>query len=195
LKRGIDIVGATAALVILSPVLATIGLLVLLTSGRPVFFKQRRVGMGFRPFWLWKFRTMRNGQTGPAVTVAGDQRITSLGKALRAGKLDELPQLWNVLRGDMSLVGPRPELPQYVEHFKSRYVNVLTIRPGLTDLASIQFRNEEQILAASNEPMRAYVDRLLPEKLDLAEEYVRTHNLRADLNIMLRTAAVVIRGR
>jgi len=136
---------------------------------------------------------MRTGVSGPSITIAGDRRITRLGGMLRAAKLDELPQLWNVLRGDMSLVGPRPEIPEYVEQFKARYERILAIRPGITDLASIRFRNEEEILAASPEPLREYVERVLPLKLDLADEYLQTASLFGDLSILLQTAAAMIR--
>jgi lipopolysaccharide/colanic/teichoic acid biosynthesis glycosyltransferase len=135
---------------------------------------------------------MMPGLGGPLITVQGDSRITRVGRILRKTKIDELPQLWNVLRGDMSLVGPRPEIPEYVEQFKARYERILAIRPGITDLASIRFRNEEELLAASREPLREYVERVLPLKLDLADEYIRTASFSSDLSILLRTAKVMI---
>ena len=131
---------------------------------------------------------------GPSVTIAGDNRITRVGKLLRRTKLDELPQFWNVLRGDMSLVGPRPEVPGYVELFRERYRTILTVRPGITDLASIKFRNEEQILSSSREPLREYAEHVLPVKLDLAEEYVRTRSVFTDISILFRTAVAIVRG-
>jgi lipopolysaccharide/colanic/teichoic acid biosynthesis glycosyltransferase len=135
---------------------------------------------------------MMPGLGGPLITVQGDSRITRVGRILRKTKIDELPQPWNVLRGDMSLVGPRPEIPEYVEQFKARYERILAIRPGITDLASIRFRNEEELLAASREPLREYVERVLPLKLDLADEYIRTASFSSDLSILLRTAKVMI---
>jgi lipopolysaccharide/colanic/teichoic acid biosynthesis glycosyltransferase len=195
LKRGTDIAFSSVILVLLSPVLATIALAVWLDSGSPVWFRQERVGLRFRLFHILKFRTMRASSGGPPVTVGGDARITRVGQYLRLTKLDEVPQFWNVLRGDMSLVGPRPEVPEYVELFNERYRRVLTVRPGITDLASIHFRNEEEILSRSADPLREYAEHLLPAKLDLAEQYVLRHSLMGDLMIILRTAAVTLRGR
>ena len=195
MKRLIDIVAAAAALLLLSPVFITVAALVIAASGFPIFFKQRRIGKDFHAFWLWKFRTMRTDSAGTAITVSGDFRVTRIGRILRAMKLDEIPQFWNVLRGDMSLVGPRPELPEYVNLFRNRYRSVLTVRPGITDLASIRFRNEEDVLAKSAEPLREYVEKILPAKLDVAEEYVRTHTILGDVSILLRTATAVLRQR
>jgi lipopolysaccharide/colanic/teichoic acid biosynthesis glycosyltransferase len=193
LKRLCDILVSAVALIVLSPLLLLLSVGVVLDSGFPIFFSQVRVGRGFCGFRLWKFRTMRTRFSGPAITISGDPRITQLGKLLRAAKLDELPQFWNVLRGDMSLVGPRPEVPEYVEQFKARYEHILAIRPGITDLASIRFRNEEEILAASPEPLREYVDRVLPLKLDLADEYIQTASFFRDLSILVQTLFVTVR--
>ncbi len=195
LKRAIDIAASAAGLLLLSPLLAMIAAAILLESGRPVCFVQERVGRGFRRFRVFKFRTMRDGMPGAPITAAGDPRITRLGRLLRRTKLDELPQLWNVLRGDMSLVGPRPELPEYVERFRDRYRTVLTARPGVTDLASVRFRNEEELLAQARDPLREYANNILPAKLDLAEEYVRQQSLKLDLTILLKTLWAVLRGR
>jgi lipopolysaccharide/colanic/teichoic acid biosynthesis glycosyltransferase len=136
---------------------------------------------------------MRVNCTGPKVTVGGDGRITRVGALLRVTKIDELPQLWSVLRGDMSLVGPRPEVPEYVELFNARYRTVLTVRPGITDLASIQFRNEEEVLSRSREPQKEYSERILPAKLDLAEEYIRTRTFLGDISILFRTATALVK--
>lgn len=186
-KRAFDIVASAAGLLLLAPLMALVALIILIDSGPPVCFAQERVGRGFRRFRLWKFRTMRDGLPGPRVTVAGDPRVTRAGRWLRRTKLDELPQLWNVLRGDMSLVGPRPELPEYVEQFRQRYERILRVRPGITDLASIRFRNEEQELAGSADPLEHYERVILPAKLDLAEEYVRRRSLWLDLEILWQT--------
>ena len=138
LKRCMDIALSSMVLMLLSPVLAAVALAVWLDSGSPVLFRQERVGLRFRRFQILKFRTMLVQAGGPSVTVAGDGRITRIGKFLRLTKLDELPQFWNVVRGDMSLVGPRPEVPEYVALFRERYGTVLTVRPGITDLASVR---------------------------------------------------------
>ena len=194
LKRCTDIALSSLVLFLLSPVLGAVALAIWLDSGAPVLFRQQRVGLGFRRFHIVKFRTMRVA-SGPSVTVAGDTRITRTGKFLRLAKLDELPQFWNVLCGDMSLVGPRPEIPEYVDLFRERYRAVLTVRPGITDLASIRFRNEEEVLSKSAEPLREYAERVLPAKLDLAEEYVGAHNAIMDIRILFRTVVTIVRGR
>ena len=193
-KRLFDVVVSACALIALFPTLVILWLAVLLDSGFPAFFSQPRIGKGFRPFRLYKFRTMRPSLNGPSITVAGDSRVTRLGAFLRATKLDELPQLWNVLRGDMSLVGPRPEVSQYVELFRDRYARLLEDRPGVTDLASIRFRDEEHILSAAEDPYRQYVDRVLPAKLDLAEEYRRRRSILLDVSILLETLRVSLRN-
>ena len=183
---------SAAALILLSPLMLFLGMAIALDSGFPIFFSQARVGRRFRQFRLWKFRTMRASLSGPSITVAGDSRVTRLGRLLRNSKLDEFPQLWNVFRGDMSLVGPRPEVPEYVERFRGRYERILAIRPGITDLASVRFRNEEQLLAAAPEPLREYVEHVLPIKLDLADEYLRSSSFSKDLKIMAQTVFVTL---
>jgi len=192
-KRVFDIVWSAVGLALLWPLMVLVAAAVLAESGRPVLFAQTRVGRGFRRFRLYKFRSMRNGAAGQPITAADDGRITRVGRVLRATKLDELPQLWNVLKGDMSLVGPRPELPEYVERFRKRYARILRVRPGITDLASIRFRDEEAVLARSSDPLREYVERVLPIKLDLAEEYVRRRSLWLDLLILAQTLLVILR--
>ena len=192
LKRCIDILGSALALLLMSPILIGVAFAVWLDSGRPVLFRHRRVGLRFRKFDVLKFRTMQVQAGGPAVTVAGDARITRVGRFLRAAKLDELPQFWNVLIGDMSLVGPRPEVPEYVDMFHHRYQRILTVRPGITDIASIRFRNEEKLLARGSEPLREYIHSVLPLKLDLADEYLRTRSLRLDFLILFKTLLVIL---
>jgi lipopolysaccharide/colanic/teichoic acid biosynthesis glycosyltransferase len=187
LKRAVDILVSAALLVLLAPVFAGLALAIWFESGLPVFYTQLRMGRGFETFAIRKFRTMHNDLSGPPITAKGDARVTRLGRLLRATKLDELPQFWNVLRGDMSLVGPRPELPLYVELFHERYEKILTVPPGITDLASIRFRNEEAVLGCSADPLREYVARVLPAKMDLADEYLQKRSLRLDLAILLRT--------
>lgn len=137
---------------------------------------------------------MRYASPGPSITSCGDPRITSVGRVLRKSKLDELPQLWNVLKGDMSLVGPRPELREYVELFRARYISILRVRPGITDLASIRYRNEERVLAAAQDPLSHYREVVLPSKLDLAEEYLRTRSFALDCRIVFQTVLVTLTG-
>lgn len=186
MKRSFDLVIAAAGLVLLSPVLAGVAIAVRMSSGRPVVFRQVRVGLRFRPFCILKFRTMRSGHDAP-LTVGDDPRLTSVGRWLRRTKLDELPQLWNVLRGDMSLVGPRPEIPAYVEQFRDDYEMILSIRPGITDEASLRYRREAQILAEAGDPQRAYVEEILPTKIALARQYVARRSFLGDLKILMRT--------
>jgi lipopolysaccharide/colanic/teichoic acid biosynthesis glycosyltransferase len=193
LKRSLDVVGSALALLLLSPILIAAAFAVWLDSGTPILFRQTRVGLGFRQFDILKFRTMRVQMSGPSITVAGDARITRVGKLLRATKLDELPQFWNVLMGDMSLVGPRPEVPKYVDMFQERYQRILKVRPGITDIASIRFRDEEKLLAKGADPLREYVQNVLPLKLDLADEYVSTRSLRLDCLILFKTLLVILR--
>jgi lipopolysaccharide/colanic/teichoic acid biosynthesis glycosyltransferase len=186
---------AAVGLLLLSPLLVAVALLVRLTSPGPVFFRQERMGRGFRPFRIYKFRSMVEDapRTGSSVTFGADPRITSVGRFLRATKIDELPQLINVLLGDMSLVGPRPEVPKYVEMFRADYEAILRVRPGITDLASIKYRNEAELLGRAEDPEKEYVAHVLPEKIRLAKEYVQDPSLWLDLMIILKTIHVVAR--
>lgn len=194
MKRLFDILMSAFVLVVLSPLLLFLSAAIIIDSGFPVFFSQDRVGRGFRKFRLMKFRTMQTGLTGSLITVAGDSRITNLGRLLRNAKLDEVPQFWNVLRGEMSVVGPRPEVSEYVELYHERYRRILAVRPGITDLASIHFRNEEAMLAMSRDPLRDYSERILPIKLDLADRYLQTRSIFGDFAIIVRTAMIIARG-
>jgi lipopolysaccharide/colanic/teichoic acid biosynthesis glycosyltransferase len=187
LKRALDLILSFVMLLLLSPALAAVALVVWLDSGGPVLFRQERVGLRFRRFNIVKFRTMRNQTRGPSVTFAGDTRITRIGQLLRPTKLDELPQFWNVLLGDMSLVGPRPEVPEYVDLYSDRYRHILTVRPGITDLGSIRFRDEERILAQAHDPATYYANVILPAKLDLADHYIRTRSFRGDAVLLWKT--------
>lgn len=185
-KRGFDLVVAAFLLIVLSPVLVTIAVLIRVRDGSPVLFRQERVGRHGAPFRVLKFRTMRSSP-GAQVTIQGDSRITGLGRWLRAHRLDELPQLINVLKGEMSLVGPRPELAKYVGLFPEEYRQILTLRPGITGPASVEFRNEGELLAAYPDPERAYVEVILPQKIALALDYLRERSMRIDLKILGRT--------
>lgn len=190
-KRGLDVVSATLGLAVLAPLFGLIAALVKFDSEGPVFFRQERIGRGFRPFTIYKFRTMVKDapERGPALTVGQDSRITRVGHFLRRTKLDELPQLLNVLKGDMSLVGPRPELQRYVDAFHAEYQQVLSVRPGMTDLASLKFIDEAGLLAQASDPERAYCETVLPEKLSLAKQYVHKHCLLLDMLVLVRTLA------
>jgi len=196
-KRALDLAVSSVALVILSPLLVAIGCAVKLSSPGLVFFRQDRIGRRGRRFRIWKFRTMVEGapNRGPTITASGDPRVTPLGGLLRRAKLDELPQLLNVWMGEMSLVGPRPEVPRYVENYSDEDRRVLAIRPGITDLASITYRDEESVLAEFPDREQAYVMVVLPRKLALAREYLGRQSLRFDLELLLRTLLVVVHPR
>jgi len=188
MKRLFDLVASTIGLLVLSPVMLFAALLIKLDSRGPILFKQERIGRNFQPFRIYKFRTMRAGSpAASALTIGADPRITRIGKYLRASKIDELPQLLNVVKGDMSLVGPRPEVPRYVELFRPDYERILTVRPGLTDLASLKYSDEASILGESLNPERDYVTRLLPDKIRLAKEYVERSSLLFDLKLIVET--------
>jgi lipopolysaccharide/colanic/teichoic acid biosynthesis glycosyltransferase len=195
LRRLLDAAVAGALLLALSPLLAILLVLVRATSPGPALFRQTRIGRDGRPFALLKLRTMRAEAvfTGPAITTGADPRITPLGAWLRRVKLDELPQLWNVLRGDMSLVGPRPEVPHYVARYTAAQRAVLQVRPGLTDPASLAWANEAATLATFADPHRAYVEVVLPRKLALSLAYLERRTVWSDLAIVTRTAAHVAR--
>lgn len=189
MKRAFDIVAATAALFILSPLLGLAALLIKLDSPGPVFFKQERIGRSFRPFWIYKFRTMvRDASTrGGLITVGEDRRITRVGRILRKTKVDEIPQLINILKGEMAIVGPRPEIRHYVELFRRDYEEILKVRPGLTDLASLKYRDEAALLRKAANPEDEYRTRVLPDKIRLAKDYLRRSSFLFDLSLILKT--------
>lgn len=178
---------ALLGILLLLPVFAVIALLILATDGRPVLFLQERIGLNGRPFRIRKFRTMKNGYRGTAITAAGDARVIRVGYWLRQFKLDELPQLFNVLWGEMSLIGPRPEVRGFVEFDNPLWREVLGVKPGITDLASLMFRNEEEALAASDDPEAYYSQTVLPQKLRLNIRYMRSRSLWRDLRLLLLT--------
>ncbi|MGD9784589.1 MAG: sugar transferase [Hyphomicrobiaceae bacterium] len=196
LKRTIDLLATIPSLVVLGPVMLVIGILVRLDSNGPGLFRQVRVGRNGVPFKILKFRTMVVGAeaSGPKVTGGNDSRITRLGRFLRRTKLDELPQILNVVAGDMSLVGPRPEVPEYVDMYPDDVRReVLSVRPGMTDIASIEFRDEASLLAGAVDHRLVYVEQILPRKLELQRQYVRTRSLTGDIMLILRTLAKVVR--
>lgn len=186
-RRLLDLAGAVAGLIMLFPVFLTCVLAVRLSSPGPILFRQRRVGRGGRPFELLKFRTMVVSDLGPHITAAGDPRITAVGRRLRRWKLDELPQLINVLAGEMSLVGPRPELPEYVARYTTEQKEVLSYKPGITSPASLTFVDEESLLAAQLDREDYYSRVLVPQKLAADIEYCRTASLASDLGIIAAT--------
>ena len=193
-KRLFDLLAAAVGLVLLAPLLLGAALWVKLDSPGPVLFRQTRVGRFGVPFTIHKFRTMRVGP-GAAITVGADPRITRSGHFLRQTKLDELPQLWDVLRGAMSLVGPRPELPRYVELYPADLrAQVLAVRPGITDPASLAFSHEAELLAAAADPEREYREVVLPAKLRLSADYAAHASLATDLRLILATLGRVVRG-
>lgn len=193
LKRGLDIVASGIALVALFPLMLVVAILVRLDSPGPSLFRQTRVGKSFCRFQLLKFRSMRNGSCGTEVTCGRDARITRVGAFLRAFKLDELPQLWNVFCGDMSFVGPRPEVPMFVERVRPDYEEILSVRPGITDPASIRYRSEAEMLARVPDPISYYVEVILPDKLRISKAYVRSANIWSDVCLIFQTLAVLFK--
>ncbi len=171
------------------PLFVLVSILIKIESKGTVLFTQIRIGKNFKPFNLYKFRSMVTDavKMGPPITTGNDKRITKTGRFLRKTKIDELPQLFNVLKGDMSFVGPRPELLQYVEKFQKEYEEILVVKPGITDLASLKYRDETSILGGTKEPEKEYICRILPEKIRLAKEYLKRSSLILDLSIILKT--------
>ena len=192
LKRGFDIVASGVALVVLLPLMLVLAILVRIDSPGPSLFIQARVGKSFRQFQLLKFRSMTHGKSGAAITSGKDARITRLGAFLRGSKLDELPQIWNVLKGDMSFVGPRPEVPAFVAKFRSDYEEILKVRPGITDPASIRYRSESEILSNNSDPIRYYTEVILPDKIRISKEYVRSANVWKDISVIFQTIAALM---
>ncbi len=189
LKRGFDILSSLVGIAVFFPFFLVIGILIKIDSPGMVFFKQKRIGRNFKPFNLYKFRTMVTDaeKKGPLITSINDSRITAIGRLLRRTKLDEMPQLFNVLKGDMSLVGPRPEVLKYVTMFKDEYKDVLTIRPGITDYASIAFSNEEEILRQYDDTEDGYVRDILPAKIELYKKYLKERGFLTDLKLVFLT--------
>ena len=192
-KRAFDIVCAALGLLVLSPVLLLCALLVGLTSPGGVLFRQERVGKDGVPFTIYKFRSMRKDNAGLKISTSSDSRITPVGRVLRKAKLDELPQLWNVLKGDMSFVGPRPEVREYTDLYTPEQRQVLLVRPGITGLASIRYRNENDLLSASTDPNRTYVEEVMPAKLALDLEYIPRACVSYDVRLILETLVTVVR--
>jgi len=189
LKRTCDILGSILGLVVMSPLLALIAVAIRIGSPGPVLFRQDRLGLDGRRFRIYKFRSMVVDAEwrGARFTVGGDSRITPVGRFLRRHKLDELPQLINVLSGEMSLVGPRPEVPEFAELYPSEFAQMLRIKPGITHRATLCFRNEEELLAASTDPTRAYIDKIMPAKMQLYIDSMPHQSVRADILTIVAT--------
>ncbi len=189
MKRLFDIFFSFLGLLVLAPLFVVVAILVKIDSTGPVFFRHTRMGREFKPFHVYKFRTMVNGaeRMGASVTAGSDKRITRLGGLLRKTKIDELPQLLNVLTGEMSLVGPRPEVKEYVELYAPEYRRLLSVRPGITDPASLRYAEEEGVLARSPNWEEEYRKRILPDKIKLSLAYVENHSLVTDISLILKT--------
>ncbi len=189
MKRLFDIFFSTSGLIILLPLFVAVAMLVMFDSKGAVFFKQERVGRNFRSFNIIKFRTMvvAAENKGPQITVGGDKRVTKIGKILRRYKIDELPQLLNILMGDMSFVGPRPEVRKYVELYKADYEKLLQMRPGITDPSSLKYSKEEDVLSLSKNWEDDYINKVLPEKIKLSLRYVDNRNILTDLSLIFKT--------
>ena len=194
MKRLFDIILSSLGLLILSPIFAIVAIWIKLDSKGPIFYRQVRVGRYNQAFRIFKFRSMRVGSDkGSLVTIGGrDPRITTSGYFIRKFKIDELPQLINVLIGDMSLVGPRPEVRHYVNYWTPEQMHVLDVRPGITDPASIKFRNENELLEKAENPEKYYIEVIMQEKIRLYLEYVNQHNLFYDLKIIFQTFWAII---
>lgn len=197
LKRGFDFIVSLIGLAILCPVLLVIALLVKIDSKGPVFFKQTRVGKNGKDFQILKFRTMivDAEKKGLQITVGKDNRITKVGLFLRKYKLDELPQLINVLKGEMSFIGPRPEVPKYVAMYDEMQKRILKVRPGITDLASIEYRNENEVLAQSDNPEKTYIEEIMPRKIELNMRYLQNISVAYDIKLIFRTIWVIAKQK
>jgi len=197
LKRLFDMLVSLTGILILLPLFAFIAIRVKLDSKGPIFYRGKRIGRRGKTFWIYKFRTMyEDADQMSASSSAGDDdpRITNFGRFLRSYKLNELPQLINVLKGEMSFVGPRPEVEKYVKLFTEEETAILSVRPGITDYASLKFHNEGEILSGSPDPDKAYEEKIRPEKLKLQLEYVRNHSFWIDLKIMAMTAKTLVKS-
>lgn len=195
LKRIFDIFFSSIGLVILLPFFIIIGLLIVIDSPGGVFYKQARVGKNSIDFYLFKFRSMRTGADKKGLLTVGgrDSRITRMGYFIRKYKIDELPQLLNVLFGDMSLVGPRPEVRKYVDLYNEKQKQVLSVKPGITDYASIEYSNENELLGKAKNPEQVYIEEIMPAKLKLNLKYIDEQGIRTDLEIIFKTIGKIIK--
>lgn len=189
MKRLFDLISSLLVLIILSPIILIISLFIVLDSKGGVFYKQERIGKNGNPFLLYKFRSMRTGSDKKGLITVGtsDNRTTSVGRFIRKYKLDELPQLINIIKNDMSVVGPRPEVNKYVKLYSKEQLRVLEAKPGLTDLASLAYINENEVLGKAEDPEKTYIEEIMPAKLKLNLEYIEKQNIAFDLKIIFRT--------
>lgn len=192
-KRQFDICCASLGILILSPLLLVVAIAVKISSPGGAFFLQERIGMNGKPFMIYKFRTMRRENNGLRITTSEDCRITTIGRFLRKLKIDELPQLFNVLKGDMSFVGPRPEVKEYTELYTEEQRQIFLVRPGITGLASIYYRNESDILSMSSDPNWTYIHKIMPEKLQLDMIYIPKASVCYDIQLILKTFVAIVK--
>jgi len=192
-KRVFDLIVALIGIIVLFPILLLISLWIKMSSKGPIFYAQKRVGKDFKEFYIYKFRSMvlNADKIGPNVTSADDSRITKVGKFIRKTKIDELPQLFNVIRGEMSLVGPRPEVIKFVEKNRDAYEKVLSVRPGITDNAAIEFRDEETLMNQYKDKEKAYLEYILPKKIKLYYNYIDNITFLNDIKLILKTLKVL----
>ena len=194
IKRLFDIFSSGLVLLVFSPIFILVGLAIVLDSKGGIFYMQERIGKNRKPFNLFKFRTMRPNQDSMKITVGHrDPRVTNVGYYLRRFKIDEFPQLINILKGEMSVVGPRPEVERYVDQYSEEQLKVLTVKPGLTDYASLEYVHESELLAKSNDPEHTYIHEVMPHKLSLNLQYIEDQSLATDLKIILRTIAKILK--
>ncbi|MBW8350286.1 sugar transferase [Bacillus sp. IITD106] len=195
IKRSMDFLLSLVGIIIISPILIIICILIKFDSKGPILFKQIRVGKHEKPFEIFKFRTMvvDAEKKGKQITVGKDQRITRIGHFLRKFKLDELPQLFNVLKGDMSLVGPRPEVPKYTAFYNQEQKRIFEIRPGITDYASIKYRNENEVLAKAKDPEKTYIEEVMVDKLKLNLKYLQKQSVITDIKLILLTIREILK--
>jgi lipopolysaccharide/colanic/teichoic acid biosynthesis glycosyltransferase len=194
LKRLADIIISLTAIVLLLPIFIIISISIILSSGIPVFYLQERIGKDWKKFKIIKFRTMINNaeKIGPGISSNNDKRITAIGKFLRKVKIDELPQLINVLKGDMSIIGPRPELLKYINRYENEYSKILKVKPGISDYASVKFRNEASILQTAEDSESFYLKDILPEKIKLYNKYIEEMNFFVDIKILFLTFKAIL---
>lgn len=197
MKRLFDIIASGLGLIVLSPLFLILAIWIKLDSKGPVFYRQVRVGLNNKDFRIFKFRSMRVGaDKGSLVTIGGrDPRVTKSGYWIRKFKLDELPQLINVFTGDMSLVGPRPEVRHYVDYYTPEQMHVLDVRPGITDPASIKFRNENELMEKAEDPEKYYIEVIMQEKIRLYLEYVNHHSFLGDIGLIFKTFWTIVKDR
>ncbi|MCH2199525.1 MAG: sugar transferase [Flavobacteriales bacterium] len=195
MKRLFDMLASAIAIIVLLPLFIIIATWIFIDDGTPIFFRQRRVGKDQREFRIYKFRSMyKDTESSGQLTIGGkDPRVTKSGYFIRKYKIDEFPQLLNVLAGDMSIVGPRPEVPKYVKYYSEEQLEVLSVRPGMTDPASIEFINEDEVLGKSEDPEKTYIEEILPQKLTLQLGYVKKSGLVYDIKLIMQTLGKILR--